>query len=80
MRGAIWSPVNIFWFVTCYSIQQVLGCRITDIMVGPTAIMAGILAALLVLNILFMYIMLERIFPWIFITFVRVSCCRCWPW
>lgn len=64
----VFGVLAIFWFVTCYSIQQVFGLQDYRIMVGPTAIMAGILAVLLVPNIHFMYIMLGNIFPWIFIT------------
>ena len=64
----VFAILAVFWFVTCYSIQQVFGLQDYRVMIGPTAIMAGILAVLLVPNIHFLYIMLDQIFPWIFIT------------
>ncbi|MDD4775932.1 MAG: GerAB/ArcD/ProY family transporter [Syntrophomonas sp.] len=62
----VFSILAIFWFVTCYSAQQVFGLQDYRILVGPTAIMAGVSAVLLVPNIHFLYIMLQQLFPWIF--------------
>lgn len=64
---AVFSILAVFWFMTCYSAQQVFGLQDYRILVGPTAIMAAVLAVLLVPNIHFLYIMLQGIFPWIFV-------------
>lgn len=64
---AVFSILAVFWFMTCYSAQQVFGLQDYRVLVSPTAIMAAVLAVLLVPNIHFLYIMLQSIFPWIFL-------------
>lgn len=63
----VFAILAIFWFVTCYSAQQVFNLQDYRVLVGPTAIMTGLMAVLIVPNIHFLYIMLQQIFPWIFI-------------
>lgn len=63
----VFAILAVFWFVTCYSAQQVFNLQDYRVLVGPTAIMAGLMVVLIVPNIHFLYIMLQQIFPWIFI-------------
>ncbi|MGI6434048.1 MAG: GerAB/ArcD/ProY family transporter [Syntrophomonadaceae bacterium] len=68
----VFAMLAIFWFVTCYSAQQVFNLQDYRFLVGPSAIMAGVTAVLIVPNIHFLYIMLQYIFPWIFIILFAV--------
>jgi spore germination protein KB len=63
----MFSILAIFWFLTCYTAQEVFGLRNYRILLSPTAIMAGILAVLMIPNIHILFVTLHKILPWIYI-------------
>ncbi len=63
----VFAILSIFWFITCYSAQQVFNLQDYRFLASPTAVIAGLMAVLIVPNIHFLFIMLQYIFPWIFV-------------
>lgn len=61
----VYAVESVFWFMTCYTAQQVFGLRDYRILVGPTALLAGFLAVLATPNIHILYVILHQVLPWI---------------
>lgn len=63
----VFAVLSVFWFAFCYSAQQLFNLSDYRFLVGPSAIMAGVAAVLMVPNIHYLFIMLQYILPWFFI-------------
>jgi spore germination protein KB len=66
----IFGVLTLWWFMICFTIQNVFGLHDYRFLAAPTTLIIGSLSLLISPNILQLQILMTRVLPWIYVFFL----------